>query len=96
MLRPSDTRPTKVPWVIQDIFPDYHGVAWYWREFDAPANPHRGGRYLMRFEAVDYLAEVWVNGQRVGSHEGGDTPFELDVTDALRPRREEPAGGPRS
>ncbi len=82
---PADTRPTKVPWVIQDIFPEYHGVAWYWREFEAPTNPHRGGRSLIRFEAVDYLAEVWVNGQRVGSHEGGDTPFELDVTEALRP-----------
>ncbi|MBU3665442.1 MAG: hypothetical protein FGM15_06140 [Chthoniobacterales bacterium] len=82
---PADTRPTKVPWVIQDIFPGYHGVAWYWREFDAPANPHRGGRSLIRFEAVDYLAEVWVNGRKVGSHEGGETPFQLDVTDALRP-----------
>ena len=36
---PADTRPTKVPWVIQDIFPGYHGVAWYWREFDAPGQP---------------------------------------------------------
>jgi hypothetical protein len=82
---PADTRPTKVPWVIQGIFPGYHGVAWYWREFEAPANPHRGGRCLIRFEAVDYLAEVWVNGQRVGGHEGGEAPFQLDVTDALRP-----------
>lgn len=82
---PADTRPTKVPWVIQDIFPEYHGVAWYWREFEAPANPHRGGRYLIRFEAVDYRADVWVNGQPRGGHEGGDTPFELDVTDAIRP-----------
>jgi hypothetical protein len=82
---PADTRPTKVPWVIQDIFPGYHGVAWYWREFDAPANPHRGGRSLIRFAAVDYLAEVWVNGRKVGQHEGGETPFQLDVTDALRP-----------
>ena len=83
--QPADTRPTKVPWVIQDIFPGYHGVAWYWREFDAPANLHSGGRSLIRFEAVDYLAEVWVNGRKVGSHEGGESPFQLDVTDALRP-----------
>ena len=82
---PADTRPTKVPWVIQDIFPSYHGAAWYWREFEAPANPHSGGRSLIRFEAVDYLAEVWVNGRKVGSHEGGESPFQLDVTDALRP-----------
>ena len=34
---------TKVPWIIQDAFPGYHGVAWYWRDFDAPTNPHAGG-----------------------------------------------------
>lgn len=81
----SDAKPTKVPWVIQDAFPDYHGVAWYWREFQAPANVHRQGRYLLRFQAVDYLGEVWVNGLRVGVHEGGEEPFVLDVTDAIKP-----------
>ena len=57
-----DAKPTKVPWVIQDAFPDYHGVAWYWRDFNAPPNPHHDGRYLLRFQAVDYPREVWVNG----------------------------------
>ena len=42
-------KPTKVPWIIQDAFPGYHGVAWYWREFQAPQNPHAGGRHLLRF-----------------------------------------------
>jgi len=58
----KDTKAVKVPWVIQDPFPDYHGVAWYWRDFTVPPNPHPGGRYLLRFHLVDYLAEVWVNG----------------------------------
>lgn len=80
----KEAKSTKVPWIIQDAFPGYHGVAWYWREFDAPTNPHTGGRYLLRFWAVDYLAEVWLNGTRVGEHEGGETPFVLDVTDAIR------------
>ena len=80
----KEAKPTKVPWIIQDAFPGYHGVAWYWREFDAPTNPHLGGRYLLRFWAVDYLAEVWLNGTRMGGHEGGETPFVLDVTDAIR------------
>jgi hypothetical protein len=79
-----EAKPTKVPWIIQDAFPGYHGVAWYWRQFDAPANPHAGGRMLLRFWAVDYLAEVWLNGSHVGQHEGGETPFVLDVTDAVR------------
>ena len=82
---PPEARSTRVPWVIQDVFPDYHGVAWYWREFTPPVNPHSQGRYLLRFWAVDYLADVWVNGVHVGKHEGGETPFTLDVTDAVRP-----------
>jgi hypothetical protein len=82
--RPA-AKPTKVPWIIQDVFPDYHGVAWYWREFAAPANPHAEGRTILRFAAVDYLAEVWLNGTPVGGHEGAEDPFELDVTAALRP-----------
>lgn len=82
----TEAKPTPVPWVIQNTFPTYHGVAWYWRDFDAPANPHPNGRYLLRFHAVDYKAEVWLNGVPVGGHEGGETPFSLDVTQAIRPR----------
>ena len=33
-----DTKLVKVPGVIQEAFPDYHGVAWYWRDFDAAPN----------------------------------------------------------
>lgn len=80
----EEARPTKVPWIIQDAFPGYHGVAWYWRHFNAPTNPHDRGRYLLRFWAVDYLAEVWLNGEFLGKHEGGETPFVLDVTDTIR------------
>ena len=78
-------KPAKVPWIIQEAFPEYHGVVWYTREFDAPTNPHPGGRCLLRFWQVDYLAEVWLNGVKVGGHEGGETPFVIDVTDAVKP-----------
>ena len=81
---PPGARPARVPGVIQDIFPDYHGVAWHWREFDTPANPHPGGRYLLRFGAVDYLAEAYVNGILVGSHEGSQESFVLDATSAVK------------
>lgn len=79
-----EAKPTNVPWIIQDVFPDYHGVAWYWREFKAPVNPHQQGRYLIRFWAVDYKADVWVNGKYIGGHEGGETPFVLDATGAVK------------
>ena len=81
----AETKAAKVPWIIQEPFPGYHGVAWYWRDFEAPVTPHPGGRYLLHFAQVDYLAEVWLNGTAVGGHEGGETPFELDVTDAIHP-----------
>jgi hypothetical protein len=83
----ADAKTAKVPWIIQGTFPAYHGVAWYWRDFDAPVNPIPGGRYLLRFSQVDYLAEVWLDGASVGGHEGGETPFVLDVTDRIKPGR---------
>lgn len=69
----------KVPGVIQETFPGYHGVAWYWKSLDVPQTAGQE-RLLLKFDAVDYLAEVWLNGQYVGSHEGGETPFTFDVT----------------
>ena len=73
-----------VPWIIQDTFPGYHGVAWFWREFVVPSNPRPGGRCLLRFWAVDYQAQVWVNGVAVGDHEGGESSFVLDITAAAQ------------
>lgn len=80
----SDAVPIRVPSILQEVFPDYHGVVWYWLNFNADLQRYRDGRYLLRFHAVDYLAEVWLNGQYLGRHEGGDTPFVLDATSALR------------
>lgn len=81
----SDAVPARVPYPIQERFPGYHGVAWYWRMFSAPPNLQDGRCAMLRFWAVDYAAEVWLNGVPVGGHEGGETPFTLDVTDAIRP-----------
>jgi hypothetical protein len=80
-----EARRTKVPWIIQDAFPGYHGVAWYWKDFEAPANPLPGGRTLLRFWQVDYKADVWLNDTAVGSHEGGESPFVFDVTGIVKP-----------
>jgi beta-galactosidase/beta-glucuronidase len=83
----SDAVDARVPWIIQDAFPGYHGVAWYWRDFVVPTHPQPEGRCLLRFWAVDYKADVWLNGQPVGGHEGGETPFTLDVTEAIQAGR---------
>jgi hypothetical protein len=82
---PAQAKPAPVPGIIQEVFRDYHGVAWYWHTVIGPRNPYAGGRTLLRFGAVDYLSEVWLNGQYLGRHEGAETPFTLDATDALRP-----------
>ncbi|MBC7286557.1 MAG: discoidin domain-containing protein, partial [Armatimonadetes bacterium] len=58
-------------------------AAWHRRTFSVPVE-WQGKRVFLRFEAVHYWADVYVNGQKVGSHEGGFTPFELDITEAVR------------
>jgi beta-galactosidase/beta-glucuronidase len=60
----------------------FHKACWYEREFEiAPED----GRIVLHFGAVDYQAKVWVNGAYVTSHEGGHTPFSVDITDVLDP-----------
>jgi beta-galactosidase/beta-glucuronidase len=59
-----------------------HSVVWY-RRVVRIAPPATGPRVLLHFGAVDHACTVWVDGQRVGDHEGGQTPFALDITGAL-------------
>ncbi|SFL89789.1 glycoside hydrolase family 2 protein [Geodermatophilus ruber] len=54
--------------------------AWYRRSLPAPAG---GRRAVLHFGAVDRICDVWVGGAHVARHEGGYTPFSVDVTDAL-------------
>lgn len=61
----------------------YQGLVWYQRRFDAPTLKP-GQRAFLRFEAANYTAKVYLNGKAVGEHEGGFTPFSLEVTEALR------------
>ncbi|TYP79778.1 glycoside hydrolase family 2 protein [Paenibacillus methanolicus] len=63
--------------------PGFHDVVWYRRKLDIPDH-FAGKRIVLHFGAVDYEAQVWVNGRQVASHEGGHTPFHADITDALR------------
>ncbi len=60
----------------------FHRACWYQREFEGSPG---GQRLLLHFGAVDYKASVWVNGTYVATHEGGFTPFSVDVTHALDP-----------
>ncbi|WP_256514333.1 glycoside hydrolase family 2 protein [Actinoallomurus soli] len=55
---------------------------WYRRTITIPEE-WSGQRVVLHFGAVHHSAVVWVNGTRVGEHEGGYTPFEFDITDTL-------------
>jgi len=61
----------------------YRGAVWYARHFDA--QPTSGRRVFLWFGAANHRAEVYLNGRRVGVHEGGFTPFNPEVTEVLRP-----------
>ena len=71
--------------------PDYKGVAWYRREFTIPESFPSDQRIWLRFGAVDWEAQVWVNGQAVAKHEGGYTPFEVDISEAIKERPGKPS-----
>ena len=54
---------------------------WYRLDFKVPGKWK--DRVLLHFDAVDWKAEVWLNGQLLGEHTGGYTSFEFDITDYL-------------
>ena len=72
--------------VQQSINPDH--VLWYRQLFELPAEWDKS-TVLLHFGAVDWQAVVWVNGQKMGEHQGGYTPFTVDITNALADRRRE-------
>ena len=63
----------------------HHEILWYARDFELPATMFAGGRVMLRFGAVDWHCDVWVNGMHVCTHDGGYTPFSLDITHCLNP-----------
>ena len=55
---------------------------WYSTSFKVPRQ-WKGQQVWLNFQAVDWSTEVWLNGQRVGSHTGGYTAFSFDITPYL-------------
>jgi hypothetical protein len=56
---------------------------WYRRTFKVPAD-WKDQRVLLHFGAVDWDCTVWLNGKKLGSHQGGYDPFSFDMTDAIK------------
>lgn len=62
---------------------DFHDIVWYKREIDSKELvPDK--RYLLHFQAVDYQAELWVNGIYAGIHRGGHVSFTFEITPYLK------------
>ena len=59
---------------------------WYEREFTVPRE-WKGKRLMLNFGAVDWHAQVFVDGQFAGEHKGGYAPFSIDATDFLKKGR---------
>src|SRR3984885_4940477 len=62
----------------------YEGSVWYERSFDYAKSPK--SRLFLHFGACNYLAAVYLNGEELGEHEGGFTPFDFEITDRVKPR----------
>ena len=78
-----DKQKIQVPSSWELIKQDYEGVGFYRYEFQVPSN-WKDKVVRMRFGAVNYISEFWLNNEVVGFHEGGFTPFEFRVDELLR------------
>jgi beta-glucuronidase len=95
--RPADTGPlVEYDWEespIIDLPRDWNSHAAELMWYDGPvyfrrtfmADPKVLGRKLLAFEGINYHAAIWLNAEKIGEHEGGFTPFAIDVTDKLKP-----------
>src|SRR5580765_7495705 len=59
----------------------YEGPVWYRREFNYPKKTDT--RVFVYFGAANYRAVAYLNGEKLGEHEGGFTPFNFEVTSEL-------------
>src|SRR5690349_16263105 len=60
----------------------YEGIVWYKKSFDfTKSNP--ANKVYLYFGAVNYEADVYLNGKKLGKHKGGFTPFNFEVPDSV-------------
>ena len=78
----SSKKQIQVPSCWEEFVEDYEGVAFYKRKFKVP-DSWKDKIVHLQFDAVNYIAEVYLNDQVLGSHEGGFTPFEFNVEHLL-------------
>lgn len=60
----------------------FEGTVWYKKQFHCALQKER--RLFLYFGAVNYKADVFLSGEKIGSHEGGFTPFQFEITDKIK------------
>ena len=75
----------RVPSCWQEEGYGYNGAAWYRNRFVSPASSRGNERMWLRFDGVDYYADVWLNERYLGSHEGYFSAFQFETTPYLKP-----------
>ena len=82
----KQTRSVAVPGSWNEQFVDlrnYLGLVWYENEAYIP-DSWKGQKIYLRFGSVNYMAKVWINGEFVVQHEGGQLPFSIEVGDQIK------------
>jgi beta-glucuronidase len=82
----KESRPIAVPGSWNEQYEDlYHylGLAWYVKSTYIPSS-WKGRHIFLRVGSACYLCTVYVNGVKIGSHEGGHLPFAFEITDHIR------------
>lgn len=85
-LHPSFSKTIQVPFPYESklsgiALPEKHDRFWYRRTLSI--HLERSKRYILNFHGVDYLSEIYVNGELAFTHEGGASMFKFDITDKL-------------
>ena len=77
-----ETRGVRVGWPWNKQVGDIYVPGWYFIDFEVPAE-HAGKQAWLYFGAVDSHGTIWLNGTKLGEHDGWDEPFSFEVTGKL-------------